>query len=558
MHQLTGGTSTDRIVEQVRRLIATSVAVSSFSSRWQSLRGKLGVLESMLLEIPESPNPLLTNLLKNIEPTLERVWSLWCGCSDPSHPPGKLLMQSDLDMASGWLSKHNHDLDLLLRSGVLRHSNAIVLSQPSPHASKEVQALFVRDIFTRLQIGTPDFRKKALDSLLRLLTDNPKAALLVSTSQADIGCLLALLDSNVSSSTLEQAVSVVSILASACDQSKKCLFEQGALGPLLKIIETASMPIKEKAAMSVECITSDSDHAWAISAYTGLPILLQLCKSGSALAQSYSVGVIKNVSTVEDIRFALAEEGVVPVLLQLLVSGNASAQEKAANCISILSSSGECFRQLLLGEDGLQSLLHCLGESSSSVTLEHVLMAIYSLSASDSVSRVLSSSSTFILQIAELLKQGNVMLQHISASLLSKLSIGEVNKRAVCGCMGSLVKLMELAKPDSLQEVAANALVSLLTVRSNRKNLVKDEKSMMRLVHMLDPGSELVSKKFPVAVMAAIMAGGSQSCRKRLLAAGVNAHLQRLSEMEVSGAKKAMQKLSVNRIKNIFTMPWRE
>lgn len=466
-------------------------------------------------------------------------------------------MQSDLDMASAWISKQNHDLDLLLRSGVLRQSTAIVLSHPSRDASKQVVGLFVRDIFTRLQIGGVEFRKKALESLIQLLRDDEKAAIVVA-KEGDVGCLVGLLDGSVNSGIREQAVVVVSILASGGEQSRKCVFEEGALGPLLRIIETGSMLMKETAALAVECITSDSDNAWAVSAYSGVPILMELCKSGSVIAQSYAVGAIRNVSTVEDIRFALAEEGAVPVLVQLLVSGSGSTREKAASCIAILASSGECFRELVLGEKGLQRLLHCLGETSSSVTLEHVLRAIYSLSASESAFRVLSSSSSFIVQIAELLKHGNVMLQHISASLLAKLSIGGGNKRAISGCMGSLVKLMESAKPDGLQEVACNALVSLLTVKPNRKDLVKDEKSVIRLVQMLDPGSDLVSKKFPVAVVSAIMAGGSQGCRKRLLAAGAHGHLQRLAEMEVSGAKKAMQKLSVNRIKNIFTMTWRE
>lgn len=115
---------------------------------------------------------------------------------------------------------------------------------------------------------------------------------------------------------------------------------------------------------------------------------------------------------------------------------------------------------------------------------------------------------------------------------------------------------MESAKPDGLQEVATNALVSLLAVKSNRKELVKDEKSVMRLVQMLDAKNDVVSKKFPVAVVAAIMAGGSHGCRKRLVEAGAYGHLQKLTEAEVVGAKKAFQRLSGNRLKSIFTRTW--
>ncbi|KAK2644908.1 hypothetical protein Ddye_020103 [Dipteronia dyeriana] len=49
-----------------------------------------------------------------------------------SYNGGKLLIQSNLDIASTSLSKNLHDLDLLIRSGVLDQSNAVVLSQTGP------------------------------------------------------------------------------------------------------------------------------------------------------------------------------------------------------------------------------------------------------------------------------------------------------------------------------------------------------------------------------------------------------------------------------------------
>ncbi|CAL5342364.1 hypothetical protein CsSME_00026962 [Camellia sinensis var. sinensis] len=553
--------SLDRINHLLTHLLQSSLSIKSFTGRWQIIRSKLASLKSSISEISDSPhwseNPLLQNLLPNLLSTLHRLQTLSDQCSDPSHSVGKLLMQSDLDMATGWLCKQIQDIDLLLRSGVLRQSNAIVLSQPAPGSAKEELGFFIRDLFTRLQIGGIEFKKKATESLLQLLADDEKAATLVA-KEGNISYLIHLLDLNAHPSIREHAVSVVSILASASEQSRKCVFEEGGLGPLLRIIESGSMGLKEKAAMAVEAITADVDNAWAVSAYGGVSVLIEACRSGSLTTQGYAVGALKNVAAVEDIRVSLGEEGAIPVLVQLLASGTASAQEKAANCIAILASSGEFFRALIIQERGLQRLLQLLHESTSSETLEHVLRAIYSLSASDSTSRTLSSSTTFIIQIAELIKHGNILLQQISASLLANLTISDGNKRAIAGSMGALVKLMESSKPDGLQEVVAKALVSLLTVRSNRKDLVRDEKSVMRLVQMLDPKYELVSKKFPVAVVAAIMAGGSQGCRKRLVAAGAYGNMQRLAEMEVAGAKKALQRLSGNRLKNIFSRTWRE
>lgn len=467
-------------------------------------------------------------------------------------------MQSDLDMAAGWLSKQINDLELLLRSGVLHHSTAIVLSRPNSASSKEELTFFVRDLFARLQIGGLEFKLKALDSLIQLLVEDSKSAMIIA-KEGDMRCLISLLDCSGNDSVRELAVHAVALLVSAGDFPRKCVFEEGALGPLLRIIECSSVQVKEKAAMAVEFITADHDNAWAISAYGGVPVLIELCKSGSLIAQSHAVGAIRNVSVAEDIRLALAEEGAVFVLIELLISGNASAQGKAANCISILASTSEHFRNSLLQEKGLQILVHLFHECPVADTVEHVLRAIYSLSSAGGSNRVLSGSTMFIVQLADLIKHGkNIKLQHIAASLLTRLSISDTTKTMIAGCMGSLVRLMEAVKPDGIQEVAAKALLLLLSVRSNRKELVKDEKSLMRLAQMLDPKYEVVSKKFPVSVVAAIMAGGSHGCRKRLVAAGVYGHLQRLVEMDVGGAKKALQRLSANRLTSIFSRTWRD
>ncbi|KAI3716177.1 hypothetical protein L6452_23326 [Arctium lappa] len=548
----------DETTAVLSHLLPASLSIHSFPGRWQVLRSKLATLKSLLSELSYSThwseNQLLLALLPNLLSTLRRVQTLCDRCSDPNYTAGKLLMQSDLDMATGWLSKQLHDLDLLLRSGVLRQSNAIVLSQPAPGSGKEDLSFFIRDLFTRLQIGGVEFKRKALESLIQLLVEDEKAATLVA-KEGNIGYLINLFDVNTHR---EQSVSAISILACASDQSRKTVFEEGGLGPLLRIVESGSLQLKEKASMAVEAITADPDNAWAISAYGGVPILLDVCRSGSLTAQSHAIGAIRNVASVEDIRISLGEEAAIPVIVALLSSGAPASKEKAANCISILASSSEYFRSIIIQEKGLQKLLQLLHQSSNPDTIEHVLRAIHSLATSDSVCRLLSSSSMFITQISGLIKQGNFTLQQISTSILSNLSISDGNKRAIAGCMGSLMKLTEFAKPAGLQEAAVKALVSLLTVKPNRKEFVKDEKNMMRLIQMLDPTNESVPKKFPVAIVYSLMIGGSNGCRKRLVDAGAQGHLQRLNEMEVAGAKKALQRLSGNRLKNIFSRTWRE
>ncbi|KAL1143576.1 hypothetical protein V6Z11_A11G169300 [Gossypium hirsutum] len=522
----------DLITGVLSLLLLSSLTVRSFVGRWQVLRSKLCSLQSSLSSISESPhwndNSLLHNLFPSLLSTLQRLKALSDQCILSSFTGGKLLMQSDLDIASSSLSNHLHDLDLLLR-----------------------------DLFTRLQIGGIEFKKKALESLLQLLNDNEKSTPLVA-KEGNVGYLISLLEANSQPLIREQAVLAVSVLASSSEDLRKIVFEEGGLGPLLRILETGSIALKEKAAIAVEAITADPENTWAISAYGGVSVLIEACRSGSQPTQTHAVGALRNVASVEDIRMALGEEGAVPVLFQLLISGTSAAQEKAANCISILASSGEYFRALIIQEKGLPRLMHLLQDLSSSDTVEHLLRTISSLSVLDSVSRILSSSTAFIIQLGEFIKHGNLILQQISACLLSKLSISDGNKRAISSCISSLVKLMESPKPVGLQEAAAQALVSLLTVRSNRKELVRDEKSVMRLVQMLDPKNEAVSKKFPLMVVTAVLGGGSGGCRKRLTAAGANKHLQSLAEIEVAGAKKALQRLAGNRLKSIFSRTWRE
>ncbi|XP_050382197.1 protein CELLULOSE SYNTHASE INTERACTIVE 1 [Argentina anserina] len=554
----------DLINETLSLILRTSLTVRSFAGRWQPLRSKLISLQTSVADISDSPhwaeNPLLYTLLPNLLSTLQRLKALSDQCNDASFAGGKLHMQSDLDMAAASLTNQLRDLDLLLRSGVLHQSNAIVLSHPGPGSDKENLAFFIRDLFTRLQIGGVEFKKKALESLLQLLQDDDKAAGLIAR-EGNVAYLVHLLDFHTQPWLREQATSAVSLLAAANDESRRAVFEEGGLGPLLKLLESGTTTLKEKAAAAVEALTADPENAWAVSAYGGVSILIESIRSGSPTTQTHSVGAVRNVANVEEIKTTLGEEGAVPVLLQLLLSGSITAQEKSANCLAILASTDEYFRALIIQERGLQRLMHLMQDLLSAETLEHVLRALMSLSASEPCARVLSSSTLFLVQLAEFIKpQSNSILQQISVSLLANLStsISDGNKRAIGSCMGSLVKLMESPKPVGLQDSASQALVSLLAVRSNRKELVREEKSVMRLIQMLDPRNEAVGHKLPVMVVSAILAGGSQGCRKRLLAAGAQPHLQRLAEMEVAGAKKALQRLSGNRLKTIFSLTWRE
>ncbi|KAL5999420.1 hypothetical protein ACLOJK_037705 [Asimina triloba] len=577
-------------------LLLSTLSIKYFQGRWQLIRSKLTQLQSSLSSLlsPSNPpsssppttsttaafNPLLQDhLLPNLLSTLQNIQSLSDQCLLPTLPCGKLLMQSNLDQASSALSIHLHDLHFLLKSGLLLNPNpsssssAIVLSHPAPNASKEDLGFFVRDLFARIQIGGLDFKRKALDSLLELLRDDDKNAVIVA-NEGDVGSLVRLLDtggnthsSSSSSSSMtmmmaatirEQAVAAVSMLATASDSSRKCVFEEGGLGPLLRLLETGSMAVREKAAAAIEAITADPENAWAVSAYGGVPALIDACRSGSPAMQVHASGAMRNVSLVEDVRVAMVEEDAIPVLVHLLLCGGPATKGNTAHCLWILASSAQEFGACIIQEGGLQSLLQLLQDHPNQDTVDYALRSIYALLHISQTTKFLSSSSAFVFQLGELVKQGNVGLQQISASLLCNLTLGDDQKRAISGCMSTLVKMLEFAKPVGMQDVAGRALVSLLAVRSNRKDFVREEKNLMRLVQMLDPKNEGICKKYPISVLLVITAGGSGSCRKRLVAAGACQHLQALADMDVVGAKKVLQRLAGSRLRNIFNRNWRE
>lgn len=76
----------------------------------------------------------------------------------------------------------------------------------------------------------------------------------------------------------------------------------------------------------------------------------------------------------------------------------------------------------------------------------------------------------------------------ILISLLAFGSPSDELKRSMAPSMVTLVMMLESSRLECAPELASYMLVSLLVDRSNRKELACNEKSMARLVQMLDPG----------------------------------------------------------------------
>jgi Armadillo/beta-catenin-like repeat len=454
---------------------------------------------------------------------------------------------------------------LLLKSGLLSHQqdspHAIVLPLPGPTASKADILLFIRDAFARLQIGNLDIKLKALDSLLVLLQSDPAKLSPVVTAEGDVTVLLRLLDLSIHSHLIDRAASVVSLLATSSASSCHAVFNEGGLGPLLRLIESGSITARHRAAAAVEAITVDPARAWAISAYGGITVLINACRSGSGSPSSLKsliVSSLKNVASLEDVRIAIFEEGGIPVLINLLTSDSIDAQKSAAVCLwSLASAGGDEMCVAIIHESGLSHLLHFLYSASNQELQENALRAIHALSVLPSAAKSLSSSPLFFSRLSDFISRGginNYSCQQLAASLVAGLSPSDDIKKSMVPCMSPLVRMLEVSKPVVMQETASKALVSLLDVKSNRKELVKDEKSLTRLVKMLDPCNDQISKRPVVAVVLALTSIGGNGARKRLMETGASQFLQQLAESEVAGAKKALQRLSGSRLKSLFLL----
>ncbi|GJN11690.1 hypothetical protein PR202_ga29900 [Eleusine coracana subsp. coracana] len=553
-------------------LLLAAASVKALHSRWRTLHGTLLALQSSLTAAPASAasHPLFADLVASLLPALRSLHALSARCQDPGLPGGRLRLQSDLDMAASSLSLLLHDLSLLLRSGLLSvgtagsSPHAIVLQVPAAAASQADKSLFVRDAFARLQIGGLDLKLKALASLLDLLGDDSAGeAAQVVAAEGDVAALLRLLDASSHSALRNRAVAAVAHLATACAASRRVVFDEGGLGPLLRVLDSGSAPaMRDRAAAAIVAITADAGSAWALSAYGGVSILVNACRpgSGSPVLQALAVAVLKNVVYIDDVRSALVEEGGLPVLVDLLACRTAGTQKSAALCLWSLASMGDHETQSQIVQAGaLPPLLQALHIASDQDLEDSILRAIHAVASVPAAARTLCSSPLFFAQLTDLIcRCGSILLQQMAADMVADLvpSVSDDTKRCMAPCISVLVKMMEVAKPATVQESAGRALLALLSLKSNRKGFVRDEKSLTRLVQMLDPRNEEIDKKYPVSIFLALAMGGGNGTRRRLLDAGSCQNLQKLADAKVSGAKKALQRISSNRLKSLLSIGW--
>ncbi|KAI6675758.1 hypothetical protein NL676_003664 [Syzygium grande] len=486
-----------------------------------------------------------------------RSLSLALKCQLPSLPDGKLHTQSDLDSSLSLLLRHLHDCDVLLKSGLLllppdppssssSSSALLLLSKPE---SVRVQS---RDLVTRLQIGSPDSKNFALDSLSALLSQDDKNVI-IAVAQGVVPVLVRLLDSG-SLEVREKAVATLSRV-STVNSSKPVLIAEGPLllNHLLRVLESGSGFAKEKACVALQALSYSKENARALGTRGGVSSLLEICVAGTPSSQASAAGVLRNLATFPDIKENFMEENAVVVLLGLASSGTALAQENAIGCLCNLIAGDSDLKVTVVGDKGIECLKNYWDSAPSERSLQVAVELLGQLASCQPIGEALVSEG-FIARLLSVLDCGVLGVRIAAARAVCELGFSPKTKKEIgeCGCIAALIKMLD-GKAVEEKEAAAKALSNLLLYAGNRKIFRKDAKGVTSTVLLLDPSIQNLDKRYPVSILTSLV--HSKKCRKQMVTGGACANLQKLVEMDVEGAKKLYDSISRGKIWDVFTRP---
>ncbi|ERN03507.1 protein ARABIDILLO 2 [Amborella trichopoda] len=546
-----------QLVVLISSVIARTYSTKVFSIKWQAIRNKLDHLSSGLATASgfnnSSENPRFSDLIPAVTSTLHYCEDLARSCTELSYS-GKLLMQSDLDVLSGKLDLHRRHLDEVYKAGILPHNYAIIVSRPPPGSSRQDMNFFVRDLFTRLQIGNQEIKNQALLALSEILEEDEKYARVISET-GDMDYLVRLLDSE-DPSVKEKTTIVVSSIA-GFEACKSQLIEAMAIPPLIRVLETGGALAKESSATSLYKLTLNSENVWSLTAHGGVTALLKACRQSNGAVTAPSAAVLRNLASVDEIRRFMAEEGVIPVMVNLLRSGHEAAKIYASEFLQLMAGTDENNREEIVRGGGIQALVSLLETSSSLKARDSGFRAIQTFCSSPKYACPLIGSG-FLHQVLVFLKSGEFSGQEPALKALLKISmISDETKKAIgdAGLMAELVKLLD-AKSPVVKETAAETLSSLLMLSKNRKKFLMEDYNVSKLLQLLDPEDEkLMFKKFLLSALVSITR--SNSGRKKIASSESLQYLQKLAETEVIEAKRVIRKLSGNKLMSILSGKWR-
>lgn len=516
--------------------------VKEFPGRWKMIVSRLEQIPSRLSDLSSHPcfskNMLCNEQLEAISKTLNESIELAETCSKGKYD-GKLRMQSDLDSLSGKLDLNLRDCGLLIKTGVLGEVTMSSDLQGTSHRSSDI-----RELLARLQIGHLEAKHKALDSLVDVMKEDEKTVLSI-VGRSNIGALVQLLTAT-SPRIREKTVTLICSLAES-GGCESWLVSEGVLPPLIRLLESGSSIGREKSTIALQRLSMSEETVRSIVGHGGVPPLIDICQTGDSVSQASATCTLKNLSVIPELRQTLAEEGIVKIMINVLDSGILlGSKEYAAECLRNLTSSNDDLKRSVIADGGVRSLLTYL---DGPLPQEPAVAAVRNLVGLVSVESLISLG--ILPRLVHVLRSGSLGAQKAATSSICRICNTIEVKKLVgeSGCIPLLIKLLE-AKSNGAREVAAQAIASLMTVQYNRREVKKDDKSVPSLVQLLDPSPQNTAKKYAVCCLGLL--SSSKRCRKLMVSYGAIGYLKKLSELEIPGCTKLLEKLERGKLRNLF------
>lgn len=516
--------------------------VKEFPGRWKMIVSRLEQIPSRLSDLSSHPcfskNMLCNEQLEAISKTLNESIELAETCSKGKYD-GKLRMQSDLDSLSGKLDLNLRDCGLLIKTGVLGEVTMSSDLEGTSHRSSDI-----RELLARLQIGHLEAKHKALDSLVDVMKEDEKTVLSI-VGRSNIGALVQLLTAT-SPRIREKTVTLICSLAES-GGCESWLVSEGVLPPLIRLLESGSSIGREKSTIALQRLSMSEETVRSIVGHGGVPPLIDICQTGDSVSQASATCTLKNLSVIPELRQTLAEEGIVKIMINVLDSGILlGSKEYAAECLRNLTSSNDDLKRSVIADGGVRSLLTYL---DGPLPQEPAVAAVRNLVGLVSVESLISLG--ILPRLVHVLRSGSLGAQKAATSSICRICNTIEVKKLVgeSGCIPLLIKLLE-AKSNGAREVAAQAIASLMTVQYNRREVKKDDKSVPSLVQLLDPSPQNTAKKYAVCCLGLL--SSSKRCRKLMVSYGAIGYLKKLSELEIPGCTKLLEKLERGKLRNLF------
>ncbi|KAL4325154.1 hypothetical protein GQ457_11G001170 [Hibiscus cannabinus] len=522
--------------------------VKGFPGRWKMIISKLEQIPSCLSDLSSHPffskNALCKEQLQAVSKTLREAIELADLCLQEKYE-GKLKMQSDLDALSGKLDLNLRDCGLLIKTGVLGEATLPLSFVGYSSESETATYGHLKELLARLQIGHLEAKHKALDSLVEAMKEDEKRVLSV-IGRSNVAALVRLLTAT-SPCIRQKTVTVICSLAES-GSCESWLVSEGVLPPLIRLVESGNAVGKEKATISLQRLSMTAETARAIVGHGGVRPLVEICQTGDSVSQAAAASTLKNISAVPEVRQILAEEGIIKVMINLLEHGILlGSKEYAAECLQNLTAGNESLKRSVIAEGGIKSLLAYL---DGPLPQESPVGALRNLVGSVSI-EVLTSLG-FLPRLVHVLKSGSLGAQQAAAAAICRVCNSIEMKKLVgeAGCISLLIRMLE-AKSNNAREAASQALSSLLTISPNRREVKKDDKSVPNLVQLLDPSPQNTAKKYAVSCLASLST--CKKCKKLMISYGAIGYLKKLSEMEIHGAKKLLERLQRGKLRSLFS-----